>query len=66
MTAIDATLPMKETDETMDSATIQGTPSHDEIAALAYEYWQSREGEEGSAEADWLQAERFLTERQAK
>ena len=39
------------------------TPSHDEIAALAFEYWEMRAGLGGSAEDDWLRAEEALRER---
>ncbi len=38
--------------------------SHDVIAALAFEYCQSRGDIEGSANDDWLRAERHLTEDQ--
>lgn len=33
---------------------------HQKIAELAYSYWLSRAGAEGSAEEDWLRAEREL------
>lgn len=36
--------------------------SHDAIAVLAFEYCQSRGDTEGSADDDWLRAERQLTE----
>ncbi len=36
------------------------TPTHDEIAALAYVLWRQRGAGEGSSEEDWLQAERQL------
>jgi hypothetical protein len=35
-------------------------PAHDQIAALAYSYWEARGRQGGSAEADWLLAERQL------
>lgn len=38
-------------------------PSHDEIARLAYSYWQSRGGKGGSPEEDWLRAEAELRAR---
>lgn len=41
-------------------------PSHDEIARLAYSYWQARRGEEGSACEDWLRAEQELTRRRQR
>ena len=38
-------------------------PSQEEIAALAYSYWEARGYQGGSPEEDWLQAERELRER---
>jgi Protein of unknown function (DUF2934) len=35
-------------------------PSREAIAALAYLYWQARGGRDGSADEDWLRAEREL------
>ncbi|MGA2271107.1 MAG: DUF2934 domain-containing protein [Bryobacteraceae bacterium] len=35
-------------------------PSHDEIARLAYSYWEARGCRGGSSEEDWLRAEREL------
>jgi hypothetical protein len=35
-------------------------PSHDEIAQLAYLYWESRGSQSGSSEDDWLRAEQEL------
>ena len=35
-------------------------PSHDEIARLAYSYWEARGGEGGSPWQDWFDAEREL------
>lgn len=35
-------------------------PSHEEIAALARQYWQERGWQDGYAEQDWLRAEREL------
>jgi hypothetical protein len=35
-------------------------PSHAEIAALAYSYWEARGGQGGSPAEDWLRAEREL------
>ena len=35
----------------------------DEIARLAYSYWEARSREGGSAEDDWLQAEQRLRTR---
>jgi len=37
-------------------------PAHDDIAKLAYDLWEQRQrnGLDGSAEADWFEAERQL------
>jgi hypothetical protein len=35
-------------------------PSQDEIASLAYSYWEARGYAGGSSEEDWLRAEREL------
>jgi hypothetical protein len=35
-------------------------PSRQEVERRAYELWQKRGAEHGSAQADWLQAEREL------
>jgi hypothetical protein len=35
-------------------------PSHDEIAALAYSYWEAGGRQGGSQCEDWLRAEREL------
>jgi hypothetical protein len=35
-------------------------PSREAIAELAYLYWQARGGQDGSANEDWLRAEREL------
>ena|SRR5260370_35875774 len=42
------------------------TVSHEEIAALAFSYWQERGCQDGSAEDDWLLAERELIATAAK
>ncbi|HUI53702.1 MAG TPA: DUF2934 domain-containing protein [Bryobacteraceae bacterium] len=36
-------------------------PTHEDIALLAHSYWEARGCEGGSAEEDWLRAERELT-----
>jgi hypothetical protein len=36
------------------------TPSHEEIARLAQQYWAERGWQDGQAEQDWLRAEREL------
>jgi len=35
-------------------------PSHEQIAKLAYSYWEARGRSGGSAEADWFRAEAEL------
>ena len=35
-------------------------PAHEEIAALAYQYWENRGKPVGSPEEDWLRAEQDL------
>ncbi len=35
-------------------------PSHEEIAALAAQYWAERGWQDGAAEQDWLRAEQEL------
>ncbi len=41
-------------------------PPYDEIAALAYSYWEARGHNGGSAEDDWLRAEEELRKRHAR
>jgi hypothetical protein len=36
------------------------SPSHEDIAALAYELWEECGGGDGGAEEDWFEAERQL------
>ena len=36
------------------------TPSHEEIARLAQQYWAERGWQDGQAEQDWLRAEQEL------
>ena len=36
------------------------TPSHEEIAQLAQQYWAERGRQDGQAEQDWLRAEQEL------
>jgi len=42
-----------------------GEPSYEQIAQLAYSYWEARGCQGGSSEQDWLRAERELREGQA-
>jgi hypothetical protein len=37
--------------------------THDEIAKLAYSYWEAGGRREGTSLSDWLQAERVLSDR---
>lgn|GEM_PF-3038229 len=37
--------------------------NHEEIARLAYDFWQARGCPHGSADSDWLQAEQELRRR---
>ncbi|MGH9722727.1 MAG: DUF2934 domain-containing protein [Bryobacteraceae bacterium] len=41
----------------------QSEPDRDEIARLAYSFWESRGGEGGSPHEDWLRAESELRNR---
>ncbi len=45
------------------TAIIEYSPSHKEIAALAYTYWEERGYTEGCPEHDWLRAEAELRQR---
>ena len=40
--------------------TVVRRPTHEEIARLAYSYWEARGREGGSPADDWLAAERAL------
>jgi hypothetical protein len=44
----------------VDQTASEYTPSHEDIACLAYALWQARGGQGGSAEEDWFQAEQQL------
>ena len=51
----------------IDSDTLPGDPpAYQEIAALAYSYWEARGCQGGSAEEDWLHAEQELRKRHAQ
>ena len=39
---------------------LQNCPSREDIAALAYSYWEARGFQGGSPEEDWLRAEQEL------
>lgn len=42
------------------------TPTHEEIARLAYSYWEAGGRQHGLAMEHWLRAERTLRNRQAR
>ena len=46
--------------QTVAEKVIATTPTHDEIALLAQQYWAERGRQDGQAEQDWLRAEREL------
>ena len=51
----------------IEPGTLPGDPSaYQEIAALAYSYWEARGYQGGSAEEDWLRAEEELRKRHAR
>jgi len=41
-------------------------PLHEDIARLAYALWQERGGVDGEAEKDWFEAERRLSQTNAR
>jgi hypothetical protein len=46
-----------------DAGRARRAPTHEEIARLAYSYWEARGRRGGSALEDWLRAERELNAR---
>jgi len=46
--------------------TMGAGPSLEEIARLAYSYWEDRSHQGGSVEEDWLRAEEELRQRDSK
>ncbi len=44
---------------------MDSTMERDEIARLAYSYWEARGRQGGSADEDWLRAEQELRRRRA-
>ena len=59
----EAVTPENETvsvDITETEVVFDNCPSHEEIAALAYSYWEARDFQGGSPEEDWLRAEQEL------
>jgi hypothetical protein len=45
------------------TSTIAARATHEEIAVLAYSYWENRGHQDGTPEEDWLRAERELRSR---
>ena len=54
---------MRDQSSASETAAPAARPSHDEIARLAYAYWEARGGRGGSSWEDWFDAERELMER---
>jgi hypothetical protein len=54
-----------ETPAAPAAVTASDEPSREQIALLAYLYWESRGGQGGSSEEDWLRAEQELRVRSA-
>jgi len=46
--------------ETMEIDDQVSAPTHDQVAQLAYSYWEARGGQGGSPWEDWFRAEREL------
>ena len=49
--------------EEMKASDEISAPTHEEIANLAYEYWEARGGRGGSPWEDWFRAEQELLRR---
>ena len=49
-----------KTTQTVAEKVTAYTPTHEEIARLAQQYWAERGWQDGQAEQDWLRAEREL------
>ena len=56
---------ISEVSASPDAAITTLEPSQDEIAALAFSYWEARGCQGGSPEEDWLRAEQHLRSLQA-
>jgi DUF2934 family protein len=56
-------LPANDVERTAVSA---ASPTQEEIARLAYSYWEARGYEGGSPEEDWFRAERELRSKLAR
>lgn len=48
---------------TVEAVAVRTQPSTQEVAALAYTYWEARGCQGGSPEEDWLRAEQELLAR---
>lgn len=55
-----STAPKMAMSPTAPETADQPSVTHEEIAKLAYQYWEARGRPLGSPEQDWLQAERDL------
>ncbi len=55
-----STAPAPETVAPQATASSVYTPTYEEIAALAYAYWEARGCQGGSPEEDWMRAEQEL------
>jgi hypothetical protein len=53
----------RETADAVQSAAPVDGPAHEEVAALAYSYWEARGRQGGSPEEDWLRAVEELRQR---
>lgn len=53
---------VEQNPEIRNEPNVSETPTHDDIAQLAYTFWQRHGCPDGSAENDWLEAERILQE----
>lgn len=58
--------PVATHDTTQQSEMQRDDPTHEEIAARAYQCWQERGDAPGSPEADWQQAEQELRAERAR
>jgi maleate cis-trans isomerase len=55
-----ATTKTKAKKQTVAEKVTATTPTHEEIARLAQQYWEERGWQDGQAEQDWLRAEQEL------
>jgi hypothetical protein len=59
----DSTFETTAVSESLQSEPDQAEPNPEEIARLAYAFWEERGGIGGSDQEDWLRAERVLRSR---